>query len=90
MGFSDCTYRRFIADYATNTYFYEFDYQGSYLKGYRPSWHTGCDHAFELLFTYGGLFMKESFLVEGTEVSIEDLAATEIAVKYWTNFVKTG
>ena len=60
------------------------------MKDYRPSWHTKCDHGFDLLFTYGGLFMNDSMLVEGTEVSKEDLAMTEMTLKYWTNFIKTG
>ena len=77
-------------DHANKVYFYEFEYEGSYMKDFRPSWHTKCDHGFDVAFTSGSLLMKDSCLVEGIEVSEEDMAMAKVAVKYWSNFVKTG
>ena len=60
------------------------------MKNYRPTWHTKCDHGFDIVFTSGALLAKDFSLLEGAEMSKEDVAMAKLAVKYWSNFVKTG
>ncbi len=78
-----------VADHVANTYFYEFDYDPSFMAPYRPPWHSGLDHGIDLFFTLGTAMMEDA-VVDGVTVSEADIAMSKLAIQYWTNFIKTG
>ena len=89
--FQNPTYQgaKYQAAAVANVYFYEMSHRPYFMRQFRPSWHYGCDHNYDLLFTLGYSLIS-TILDDDAEFREEEYELTQTMMKYWANFVKMG
>ncbi|XP_040266542.1 fatty acyl-CoA hydrolase precursor, medium chain-like isoform X1 [Bufo bufo] len=79
---------KYYRDLGLPVYFYEFQHPPSSLARGRPSF-VKCDHGDEILFVFGGPFLRDGAFFAGPATPEEEVLTREV-IKYWTNFARTG
>ncbi|XP_066439944.1 fatty acyl-CoA hydrolase precursor, medium chain-like [Eleutherodactylus coqui] len=69
-------------------YFYEYKHPPSLLAHVRPD-YIKADHTDELLFVFGGPFLRDGVLFAGPATDAEK-ALSRNMMRYWANFARTG
>ncbi|KAM5138778.1 uncharacterized protein ACMZJ9_017288 [Mantella aurantiaca] len=76
-------------DSGSPVYFYELRRRPSLYAESRPSW-VKADHTNDLVFVFGGPFLRDGALFTPHEYPEEDKTLSKIIMKYWANFARTG
>lgn len=60
------------------------------MSQFRPSWHYGCDHGQDIIFTLGYVLLNDVLDDDDAEFTADEMDFSKMLMKYWANFVKTG
>ncbi|XP_069822449.1 carboxylesterase 1D-like isoform X2 [Dendropsophus ebraccatus] len=80
---------RYHRDSGFPVFFYEFQHCPSVLKDLRPDF-VKCDHGDELMFVFGGPFLRDGTFFSLGEIPNEEKALSQTVMKYWANFARHG
>ncbi|KAM8947586.1 fatty acyl-CoA hydrolase precursor, medium chain-like [Pelodytes ibericus] len=69
-------------------YFYQFRHMASVCKASKPEF-AKTDHGDELMFVFGGPFLKGHVVFKG-HLTDDEKTLSKIIMKYWANFARTG
>ncbi|XP_071973227.1 fatty acyl-CoA hydrolase precursor, medium chain-like isoform X2 [Engystomops pustulosus] len=79
---------QYYRDMGLPVYFYEYQHPPSLLAPTRPSYVKG-DHTDELLFVFGGPFLRDDVIFAGNATNEEKHLARAV-MRYWANFARNG
>ncbi|XP_044128878.1 fatty acyl-CoA hydrolase precursor, medium chain-like [Bufo gargarizans] len=79
---------KYHRDMGLPVYVYEFQHPTSLLARVRPD-YVKADHGDELVFVFGGPFLRDTVFFAGPATP-EEKVLTRKVMKYWANFARTG
>ncbi|KAG9474783.1 hypothetical protein GDO78_003313 [Eleutherodactylus coqui] len=80
---------RYHRDSGSPVFFYEFQHRPSVLKDRRSAF-VKSDHGDELMFVFGGPFLRDGAFFSMGDAPDEERTLSKTVMKYWANFARNG
>ncbi|XP_073469289.1 fatty acyl-CoA hydrolase precursor, medium chain-like isoform X1 [Aquarana catesbeiana] len=79
---------RYHRDSGLPVFFYEYQHRPSLFDGIKPDF-VKADHADELIYVFGGPFLRDGVVFAGNSTD-EEKALSRTIMRYWANFARNG